>query len=94
MLLPIYICLFWLFTETKQMKPTVIKHRQVQEFGHTDNAYNIHGRSDTVFEFTSFLVPRNVIFNHSELQVRKKIYIFNTSIKYVITNIIHHIKLT
>ena len=76
------------------MKPNVIKRTQVQEFGHTGNAYNIHSCSDTVFDFVSFLVPRIVIFDHSKLQVRKKTHIFNTSIKYVITNVTHHIKLT
>ena len=94
MLLQIYICLFQLFIETKQMKPRVTKHRQVQEFWHNDNAFNIHSHSDAVFDFISFLVPRNVTFDHSKLQVCKNIHIFNTSIKRVITNVTHHIKLT
>ena len=76
------------------MKPRVTKHRQVKELGHTDNAHNIHSRSDTVFDFVSFIVTRNVTFDRSKLQVHKKIHIFNTSIKYVITNVTHHIKLT
>lgn len=94
MLVSIFICLFQLFKETRPMKPRVIKHRQIVVFGHTDNACNIHSHTDTVFDFMYFLVPRNVIFDHSKLQVCKKIHIFNTSINYVTTNVIHHIKLT
>jgi len=39
--------MFQLFIETMQMKPRFMEHRQVQEFGHTDNAHNIHSRSDS-----------------------------------------------
>jgi hypothetical protein len=70
-----------------------MKHMQVQEFGHADNVRIIHSCSDIVFDFTSFLVSRNVMFHHCKLQVQKKIHIFDMSIRHVNANVINYIKL-